>query len=256
MVNGTETTINATTEALMNATNSSQQGTAVLGDLSWQATIILIVLILVVGSIVVAAVWKPRGRKQRTSNPFFKALFLTFLFTIAILVTEGMGWFGDGGMPLWLKIVLLLLLFVGLLNWFKSEDKLLQERVTNTYPERIRAHQRGVYDAELNVGDSPGSQIPHSRVLPNMGYGGGDVDVVHYLVMNNMNRFFMYAYGLRSGVMVDCVEDPSPEQVQKVFKRVPKSVLLQIQQAKIAEDSAQRLRIPGPQHVAGTASPT
>ena len=237
---------NATTAVLnQTADNSTALGQGqVLGNMSWQAVVIIIVLILVVGAIAFAAIWKRRGRKQRTSSPFVKALFLTAAITIFVIVIEGAGWLGPEGLPMWLKIAMTALLFVGLYIFFGMRDQFLQERVTKTYVERIRTHLKEHFFTEFNIGDSAGSQVPYHRVLPNNEYGGEDKDVVYYLAFTAAGTNVLYVFGLKTGIPLEVDENPAPEKVAKIFKKKLKA--LQAQQAPhtLAQESIQRLGQP------------
>ncbi|CAB1056309.1 hypothetical protein D1BOALGB6SA_1045 [Olavius sp. associated proteobacterium Delta 1] len=217
------TMMNASINATMNATNSSSTGGAVeplLWNLSTQAVIILCALIVCVTSIVIVGLLRPKQAKSPTNKPFIRALLFTMLMIVFIIVTEGLGWYGPEGMPWWMKAALIILTFFLALTLPKSEAQKVQERTEVLFPDRIKGHQKERYDAVLNVGDSSGSQIPHYRVLPNNDrYGGGDDHIAHYLIQNNHNQMYVYAFGTRTEVMVEVVEDPSPEYIKLLFAR-------------------------------------
>ena len=164
--------VNASMNASGNATGNAQP---VLANLSWPAFWIIITAILVVGVIIVILILKPRQAKSPTTRPLLRAILLTLLATVFIIVTEGLGWYGEDGMPYWMKAGFIFAVFFMALYLPKSDAQKMQERTQRIFPERIREHHREHYFSELNVGDSSGSQIPHYRVLPNNErYGAGE----------------------------------------------------------------------------------
>ena len=49
--------------------------------------------------------------------------------------------------------------------------------------------------------------------------------VVHYLVFDNRNRNYLYTFGLRTEILLETVEDPLPEHLNRIFKKAIKPTI-------------------------------
>jgi hypothetical protein len=206
------------------AGSGSQEAAGFLGGLSWQFIVLVGIVAAALVLILAMVLLRPKARKSRSQSPFFKALFLTLIALMVVVVTEGVGWFGPDGLSVEWKVIGTILLFASLMLIFKTQNREFDERVKKIFPEKIKENQASCFGAELNVGESSGSQIPHYVVLPNLGYGGDDVSVVHYLAFSTANKFYHYVFGLKSGIMLAVTEDPAPDIVYSIFKKRIKEV--------------------------------
>lgn len=206
-------------DAGFGAINASAVPGAVLGNLSWQALVVIGLFLLVVGAVTFAYLW--RGKKSNTNGTaFFKAVVMTSCLTVFIIVVESLGWFGVDGLPLWLKVLSFVVLFFALFWLFSSSVFSDNDKIYKEYVARIRQNLLQGFNSDFNAGDSPGSLAPNIRVLLNRGeYGGGDEFVVYYHVLSNRNIHYLYVLGLESGTILEVDEHVLPEKFEKIFKR-------------------------------------
>ncbi len=205
-----------------NATNASTTSGPLFGNFSWQALVIFGILAVVVLVLIIFAWKRPKSNNQnQSSNAYLKALIIALSLAFLVFIMEGMGWLNEGtakyGIPLYI------LLFLILVWKFSNPRNEMLEKITKRYVIMIRKHLMDWYNVEPIVGNKFGSQIPYFIVKINNGeYGGGDIDVVHYLMLTNQQKYYAVTVGLQTDSVLDTIEDPSPEYIEKTWRKIPK----------------------------------
>jgi hypothetical protein len=215
---------NTAFDAANAATNTTAAKAPLFANFSWQALVIFGILAIAIVVLIIFAWKRPKSNARNQSsgaNSYLKALLITLFAAFIVFLMEGMGWLNEGAAKWGIPIYILLFLF---LVWkFSNSKNAMLEKITKGYVLIIRKHLLDWYNAEPIVGNSFGSQIPYVTVKINNGeYGGGDIDVVHYLVLTKSQKRYAVTVGLQSDSILDCIEDPSPEYIEKMWRKIPK----------------------------------
>lgn len=214
---------NQTSEAATQAAQAVTESTGLMGNLSTQATVILVALILCLT--IILAIWmftkKPNSNKK--PGPVFSSMMLTFGFAILLILSQGFGWLPEEFMKKY-GLGIVIAMFLILLSLFVTLAKPNSEKVRRELIAYFKRLIKETWECDLIVGDQFGTPIPEWVIKKNTEFGGGSEHVMYIRAHLNLHGGMevVAAFCLETGSCLKLKEKPPTEYMAKIFDNYQK----------------------------------
>ena len=229
----------AINQTMNESINKSAQGAAFMGKLSWQATIILGLVIMCFTAIIIIMIIHKKSASKHKRNPFLLAAVLTLGFAIVLMIAEGFELLPEGTMKNY-GFYIFLALFFGIFFTFSLSGKIDGDKQSEKLENIGWNHIERKFSAGPNRGDSFGLPVFKHIVLPNLEFGSKDTDVFYGLYNTDIGIQVIIAIGMQTTAILKCDPDPLPEYVEKIFDKYTKRNLFEV--SKMNEQQIDRIK--------------